>query len=101
MTTGILPIQAIRHLIESQALMLAEPPLPGQLQPASIDLRLGAVAYRVRASFLPGPGARVAAKLDDFALHAIDLTTGASKTGAIKWDLFYIPIDEGASVVAA
>jgi hypothetical protein len=31
----------------------------------------------------------------------IDLTTGASKTGAIKWDLFYIPIDEGATVVAA
>lgn len=31
----------------------------------------------------------------------IDLTAGASKTGAIKWDLFYIPIDEGASVVAA
>ena len=31
----------------------------------------------------------------------IDLTTGASKTGGIKWDLFYIPIDEGASVVAA
>lgn len=31
----------------------------------------------------------------------IDLTTGASKTGAIKWDLFFIPIDEGATVVAS
>ena len=27
---------------------------PGQLQPASLDLRLGATAHRVRASFLPG-----------------------------------------------
>jgi hypothetical protein len=34
-------------------------------------------------------------------IGTIDLTTGASKTGAFKWDLFYIPIDEGASVVAA
>lgn len=31
----------------------------------------------------------------------LDLTTGASKTGAVKWDLFYVPIDEGASVTAA
>jgi hypothetical protein len=31
----------------------------------------------------------------------IDLTTGASKTGAVKWDVFYIPLDEGASVTAA
>ncbi len=31
----------------------------------------------------------------------IDLTTGASKTGAVKWDLYYVPLDEGASVVAA
>ncbi|HEX2215486.1 MAG TPA: 2'-deoxycytidine 5'-triphosphate deaminase, partial [Xanthobacteraceae bacterium] len=27
---------------------------PDQIQPASLDLRLGNVAYRVRASFLPG-----------------------------------------------
>ena len=30
----------------------------------------------------------------------IYITTGASKTGAIKWDLWYQPLDEGAYAVA-
>ena len=38
---------------------------PDQIQPASLDLRLGEVAYRVRASFLPGPRATVAERIDD------------------------------------
>ena len=42
-----------------------QPPLPNQLQPASLDLRLGARAYRVRASFLPGAGTVIADKLAD------------------------------------
>jgi dCTP deaminase len=37
--------------------------LPDQVQPASIDLRLGDFAYRVDASFLPGKGNRVLEKL--------------------------------------
>lgn len=35
------------------------------------------------------------------AVGYIDLITGASKTGATKWDLFYIPFDDGASVASA
>jgi hypothetical protein len=31
----------------------------------------------------------------------IDLITGASKTGAVKWDLYYVPLDDSSSVVAA
>ena len=54
--SGILPAQAIRALMADGALKLARPIGPRQLQPASIDLRLGTTAYRVRASFLPGPG---------------------------------------------
>src|ERR1700754_1332966 len=50
---------------------------PDQIQPASLDLRLGDVAFRVRASFLPGPGATVAERIDDLKLHEIDLTDGA------------------------
>ena len=42
---GILPVQAIRGLIDAGQVKLAEPPLPNQLQPASLDLRLGAMAY--------------------------------------------------------
>ena len=52
---GILPAQAIRALSSAGALVLAEPLAQGQLQLASVDLRLGPKAYRVRASFLPGP----------------------------------------------
>jgi dCTP deaminase len=48
-----------------------------QVQPASLDLRLGARAWRVRASFLPGLGRRVAERIDDVAMHTLDLTAGA------------------------
>ena len=47
-----------------------------QVQPASIDLRLGEVAYRVRASFLAGPSTKVKARLDELSMHALDLTRG-------------------------
>lgn len=48
-----------------------------QIQPASIDLRLGPVAYRVRASFLPGPSAKVLTKVEDLLMSEIDLTRPA------------------------
>ena len=51
--------------------------LPDQIQPASLDLRLGTVAYRVRASFLAGNAARVADRLAEFEMHRVDLTHGA------------------------
>ncbi|MFZ4121737.1 MAG: 2'-deoxycytidine 5'-triphosphate deaminase domain-containing protein [Caulobacterales bacterium] len=55
-----------------------EPLAQDQLQPASLDLRLGPVAYRVRASFLPGQGATVKERLDDgLAVYSLDLTQGA------------------------
>jgi dCTP deaminase len=45
-----------------------------QIQPASLDLRLGHCAYRVPASFLPGPGRTVAERLADLSTHQVDLT---------------------------
>ncbi len=81
---GILPSQSISLMIASGEVALAEPQAEGQVQPASHDLRLGAVAYRVRASFLPRPGGRVQGKLDDLALHAISLSQGAVlETGCV------------------
>jgi len=81
---GILPSQAIRALIDAGQVKLAEPLLPNQLQPASLDLRLGTIAYRVRASFLPGRGEKVTTKLDDLQLHAISLSQGAVlETGCV------------------
>lgn len=45
-----------------------------QVQPASLDLRLGARAYRLPASFLPGPGNTVADRVARLATHEVDLT---------------------------
>ncbi len=74
--TGIVPSQGLRQLIRKKAIW-AEREIPeAQIQPASLDLRLGAVGYRIRASFLPGPGATVREKIDAFAMHEIDLTEG-------------------------
>ncbi len=46
---------------------------PTQFQPASLDLRIGAEAYRVRASFLPGRGASVRRRLESLAPERISL----------------------------
>lgn len=92
---GILPAQAIRRLIEQGYIKLKEPLLEGQLQPASLDLRLGPCAWRVRASFLPGSEARVSDKLDEFALHRIDLTESAVlETGCV----YVAPLLEGLAL---
>ena len=94
---GILPAQAIRQLIADGAIKLARPLGERQLQPASIDLRLGAKVYRVRASFLPGPGHTVAAKLDDLKLHEIDLSVPAVlETGCV----YIVPLLESLALPA-
>jgi dCTP deaminase len=75
--TGILPSQAIRAMIAGGEIAAAPEIDTDQIQPASLDLRLGKVAYRIRASFLPGPGATVRDKLAELKFHEIDLTRGA------------------------
>lgn len=75
--TGVLPSQAIRALIAGGEIAGAPAIEDGQIQPASLDLRLGKVAYRVRASFLPGTGSTVRDKLARLTFHEIDLTKGA------------------------
>lgn len=73
---GVLPSQTLRDLIASGALLGSPDILPDQVQPASLDLRLGATAVRLRASFLPGKGARVADRLTEFEMHRFDLRDG-------------------------
>ncbi|TYL23320.1 2'-deoxycytidine 5'-triphosphate deaminase, partial [Streptococcus pyogenes] len=82
--TGILPDQDIAALFQAGALKSPRPLDGDQIQPASLDLRLGEKAYRVRASFLPGPNSTVAAKLERLKLHEIDLADGAVlETGCV------------------
>jgi len=84
-STGILPSHIIKRLVRARREILAtEDITEEQIQPASIDLRLGAQAFRVRASFLPGKNARVEDKLADMAIHEIDLRNGAVlETGCV------------------
>jgi dCTP deaminase len=76
-TPGILPCQSIEALIDSGAVRAPTAFERDQVQPASLDLRLGATAWRVRASFLPGPGRRVDQRLGAVAMHRLDLSSGA------------------------
>jgi dCTP deaminase len=76
-TTGILPYQALKELIRNKEIAASAEFTEQQVQPASIDLRLGSAAYRVRASFLPGEGYTVRQKIDLFGMHKIDLAQGA------------------------
>jgi dCTP deaminase len=76
--TGVLPSQALHALIDRKEIIAEEADIePRQVQPASLDLRLGPVAYRIRASFLPGKGGSVESKLSAMQSHVIDLTRGA------------------------
>ncbi|MGI9488767.1 MAG: 2'-deoxycytidine 5'-triphosphate deaminase [Geminicoccaceae bacterium] len=72
--SGILPGQALEELIDGgRAIRPARSVEHGQIQPASLDLRLGKRAFRVRASFLPGENATVRQKIDQFAMHEFEL----------------------------
>ena len=90
-TTGVLPSQAIRELVAAGHILATEVVNESQIQPSSLDLRLGPVAYRVRASFLPGDEYTVARKLADHQLHQIDLTRPAVLE---KGCVYIVPLQE-------
>jgi dCTP deaminase len=76
--TGILPYQTIAGMVRSRVIMAVPDILNDQIQPASLDLRLGRNAYRVRASFLPGQDATVMMKIKQMdGLPPLDLHGGA------------------------
>ncbi|NDW03345.1 2'-deoxycytidine 5'-triphosphate deaminase [Jiella sp. 40Bstr34] len=88
---GILPDREIAALFQAGALSSTRGRDEDQIQPASLDLRLGPLAYRVRASFLPGGGHSVADKLERFALHEFSLEGGAVlETGCV----YVVPLIE-------
>ncbi|MGG7565439.1 2'-deoxycytidine 5'-triphosphate deaminase [Rhodovulum sp. DZ06] len=92
---GVVPSQRIREMI-ARGEIAAEGGVPDALiQPASLDLRLGRTAWRVRASFLPGAGATVADRLSRFAMHRIDLAEGAALE---KGCVYLVPLQERLSL---
>jgi len=98
-TSGVLPSQALRALVASGIVRTAPEAAAvdgAQIQPASIDLRLGPDAYRIRASFLPGSGTRVEDKLRDLTLHRFAL--GAEGKVLEVGCVYLIPLLEGLSL---
>src|SRR5580693_501742 len=73
-STGILPSQEISNLIARGNISASPAINPEHIQPASLDLRLGDMAHRVRASFLPGPNSTVEAKIKELRMTRVDLT---------------------------
>src|SRR6267378_332483 len=95
-TTGLLPSQMLREAVAQGREILSPQPIgDDQIQPASIDLRLGEAAYRVRSSFLPGARASVRDKLDLLSMHRIDLTQGAVRE---KDCVYIVPLLEFVSL---
>jgi dCTP deaminase len=92
---GILPSQEIRELIKHGKLRSSEDIAEEQIQPASIDLRLGRVAYRVEASFLPNPSSTIGAKIRALQIDEIDLSGPATLT---KGHVFIIPLVESLAL---
>ena len=91
---GVFPARLIERL-QAAGAITAPPFEPDQVQPASLDLRLGPVAYRIRASFLPGPEHSVADRLEALELHALDLTGGAVlERGCV----YLVPLQEGLAL---
>jgi len=94
-TTGVLPSQKIKELINTGCISAQTPISDDQIQPASIDLRLGPVAYRVRASFLPGENSRVGKKIEELRMHEIDLSRPAVLE---KGCVYIVPLVEELSL---
>ena len=91
---GILPDRMIAQLARDGGILPAAEFAPDQIQPASLDLRLGDVAYRVRASFLPG-SSTVAKRIDELKLHEIALGDGAVlETGCV----YIVPLLESLAL---
>src|SRR5947199_6465497 len=91
---GILPDRMIAALAKAGGILPAYDFAPDQIQPASLDLRLGDTAYRVRASFLPGH-TTVAERIEHLKLHEIALSDGAVlETGAV----YIVPLIESLAL---
>ena len=95
-TTGILPSQELERQVKvTREIVALETIQDDQFQPASLDLRLGSVAHRVRASFLPGKDATVQQKLDGLTMHTMDIRNGAVlERGCV----YIIPLLEGLAL---
>src|SRR5437588_4112082 len=88
---GVLPSQDIQDLISTGKITARTPILEEQIQPASLDLRVGDMAHRVQASFLPGQHSTVEQRINDLRMSRVDLT---SSTVLEKGCVYIVPLLE-------
>lgn len=94
---GVFPARLIEKLHKEASIVSTTPFDVDQVQPASLDLRLGAKAFRVRSSFLPGPSHSVAERIEALKLHEIDLSQGAVlERGCV----YLVPLQESLKLPA-
>jgi dCTP deaminase len=92
---GVFPARYIEQLARIGGIVPARPFDADQVQPASLDLRLGSTAYRIRSSFLPGPDHTVAERIETLKLHEFDLTDGAVlERGCV----YLVPLEESLAL---
>ena len=93
--TGLLPSQVIGEMIRNHEILSVETICKQQLQPASLDLCLDGLAYRVRSSFLPGRNKTVRESLRDVTMGEIDLRGGAILE---KGCVYIVPLKESVAL---
>ena len=72
---GVLPNHYLEEAISSEVIRASDGEIPAaNIQPASLDLRLGNVAHRIQCSFLPGPHT-VQDRLRELSKYQVDLTS--------------------------
>lgn len=90
-TTGLLPSHRLEELVAAGHVKAKTPILPDQIQPSSIDLRLGSVGYQVEASFLPNQHTTVQKKLQDLQVRQVDLSKPALLE---RGSVYIVPLQE-------
>jgi dCTP deaminase len=96
--TGVLPDHELRAAVEAGWISAVSPLADAQFQPASLDLRLGPVAYQLRASFLPYRES-VQDRLDggdgDLVIDRLSLTEGATLQ---RGSVYLVPLLESLAL---
>ncbi len=97
-TTGLLPSQRLEQCIEAGYIHAADEITPDQVQPSSIDLRIGRTAWQVTASFLPTRKSTVKEKLQDLFIRELDLS---SPTVLNRGCVYIVPLKEELALPSA
>ncbi|MBD3323382.1 2'-deoxycytidine 5'-triphosphate deaminase [candidate division KSB3 bacterium] len=94
--SGIVTYQRLKELVRQGGVVSNLPIEDSQYQPASLDVRLGRIAYRIRSSFVPGNRA-VEDVLQDLRMYTLDLETNGILE---KNQVYLVPLMESLDLPA-